>query len=161
MEHMFFQYNEEPRLRSKNLWKSRPTDSGWDIRSNQEVTLFANDWLVLHTGLHVHIPLGLTGLIKSRSSLAVNHHVECSNAGVIDHGFTGEVVIKLYNWSQYDYKIQFGMRIAQLILVPSFCTDLSSLCRYEFPTQVPELDLRDWPVYERGSRGLGSTDKEV
>jgi deoxyuridine 5'-triphosphate nucleotidohydrolase len=155
---MIFQHNEDPRLKAKNLTKVRPTDSGWDIRSNQEVTLFAKGWLALHIGLHIHVPVGLTGLIKSRSSLAVNAHIECSNAGVIDHGFTGELVIKLYNWSQYDYRIQFGMKIAQLILVPSFCCDLASLCRYEFPTQIPELDLADWPTYDRGPQGLGSTD---
>lgn len=160
MKHLLFQYNTIEQHKGRNLHKTHQTDSGWDIRSGQRVTLYPRTTQTISTGLHIHIPLGLTGLIKSRSSLAIHHNVECSNAGVIDHGYHGEILLQLYNHGERDFSIDIGMRVAQLILVPSFATDLARLSRYSYPCKVPELDVNEWPESERSISGFGSTGIE-
>ncbi len=59
-------------------------------------------------------------IIKGRSGLAIRHGIEASNAGVVDAGYRGEIMVRLTNTGRERYVIQHGDRIAQglVILMP-------------------------------------------
>ena len=83
--------------------------------------------------------------IYSRSGLGVTQSIECSNAGVIDSGYRGEIIIKLYNLSPERRKINPGDRVGQgvIYLVPE--------------VSIVEVDATDMTSSVRGSDGFGSS----
>ena len=97
----------------------------------------------IDTGVHVEIPEGYVGLIKSKSGLMVNHGLLTD--GTIDSGYTGSIKVKLFNTSPKDYKFMAGDKIAQLVIVPCL---------------LPELELVDsLEETDRGDGGFGSTGR--
>lgn len=98
---------------------------------------------VIDTGVHVEIPAGYVGLIKSKSGLMVNNGLLTD--GTIDSGYTGSIKVKLFNTSPKDYKFNAGDKIAQLVIVPCL---------------LPELELVDHlEETDRGDGGFGSTGR--
>lgn len=97
----------------------------------------------IDTGVHVEIPKGYVGFVKSKSGLNVKHGLTAE--GVIDSGYTGSIVVKLYNHTYNDYAFKAGEKIAQLVLLPIITPDLE---------QVDSLEDTD-----RGSNGFGSSGK--
>ena len=98
---------------------------------------------VIDTGVHVQIPEGYVGLIKSKSGLMVNNGLLTD--GTIDSGYTGSIKVKLFNTSPKDYKFKAGEKIAQLVIVPCL---------------LPELEVVDHlEETDRGDGGFGSTGR--
>ena len=97
---------------------------------------------VIDTGVHVEIPEGYVGFIKSRSSLLA---AGLLTDGTIDAHYTGSIKVKLFNTSPKGYKINAGDKIAQLVIVPCLLPEL------EFVDRLEETD--------RGDGGFGSTGK--
>ena len=133
------------------------TDSGMDLRTPVDVELLActvsliNDVFrisggsaTVDTGIHIPIPAGHTGFIKSKSGLNVNHDIVVE--GVIDEGYTGSIVVKMYNRGIYDYKFKAGDKIAQLVILPVM-----------HPEEMKEVN--SLPETERGENGFGSTGR--
>ena len=93
----------------------------------------------------IEVPYGHKAgmILKSRSGLALKEGIECSNAGVIDEAYRGEIFVKLYNKSKKMFNVEHGMRIAQGIIftAPKFAV-----------VEVKSLDDS-----ERGEKGLGSS----
>lgn len=98
---------------------------------------------VIDTGVHVEIPAGYVGLIKSKSGLMVNAGLLTD--GTIDSGYTGSIKVKLFNTSPRDYMFKAGDKIAQLVIVPCLLPDL------ELVDKLEETD--------RGDGGFGSTGR--
>lgn len=98
---------------------------------------------VIDTGVHVEIPEGYVGFIKSKSGLMVNNGLLTD--GTIDAHYTGSIKVKLFNTSPKDYKINAGDKIAQLVIVPCLLPDL------EVVDHLEETD--------RGDGGFGSTGR--
>lgn len=97
----------------------------------------------IDTGVHVEIPEGYVGLIKSKSGLNVNHGL--TGEGVIDSHYTGSIKVKLYNHTDSNYRFEKGDKIAQLVIVPCL---------------LPELELVDsLEETDRGDGGFGSTGR--
>ena len=95
------------------------------------------------TGVHIELPSGTVGMLKSKSGLNVKHGI--TSEGVIDVGYTGSIRVKLYNNSGYDYIVNKGDKISQLVILPIL---------------TPELELVDsLEETERGAGGFGSTGK--
>ena len=117
-------------------------DAGIDIRSREEVVLQPGEKQVIKTGIKVAIPPNHVGLIWDRSGLAANHSIT-TLAGVIDAGYRGEINVVMINHSQESFRIEKGMRIAQLLVQPVVIPEIQ---------EVEELDDT-----ERGAGGLGST----
>lgn len=65
----------------------------------------ANGSAVIDTGVHIDIPKGYVGFLKSKSGLNVKH--DLTSEGVIDAGYTGSICVKLYNHGKTDYKVPF------------------------------------------------------
>jgi dUTP pyrophosphatase len=98
---------------------------------------------VIDTGVHVEIPEGYVGFIKSKSGLMVNNGLLTD--GTIDAHYTGSIKVKLFNTSPKDYKFKAGDKIAQLVIVPCL---------------LPELELVDkLEETDRGDGGFGSTGR--
>lgn len=57
----------------------------------------------------------LDGRVAPRSGLAAKHFID-TGAGVIDADYRGEVKVLLFNFSEVDFTINEGDRIAQLVL---------------------------------------------
>ena len=81
--------------------------------------------------------------MKSKSGLNVKHGI--TSEGVIDAGYTGSIVVKLYNNSGFDYTVHKGDKISQIVLLPIFTPELE---------QVDKLEET-----ERGAGGFGSSGK--
>ena len=162
---MIFQHNEYNELKNNNLYKKYPHDAGWDIKTPKEIVVGPERSVVVNTGLHIYIPPGLKGVIQSRSGLSMNFLIEASNAGVIDHGFTGECKIRIYNNHPFDYfRFKAGDRIAQIVFDLSLTVKkyqtlklLWKLFWSGIPQQIPEIALIDWPKTDRANNGFGST----
>jgi dUTP pyrophosphatase len=131
--------------------RSNPTDAGVDFYATKDITIEGlGSSEILSTGIAWSvdgIPEGINAYmqIQSRSGLAFNHGVECTNAGVIDQNYRGEIKVKLYNHSSDSVWIRRGDRIAQGIvkLIP----------QYEIQEAL-ELDSTD-----RGALGFGSSGR--
>lgn len=106
-------------------------------------TVPAKGSAVFDTGVHVQIPVGMVGFLKSKSGLNVKYGI--TSEGVIDSGFTGSIVAKLYNNSDEPYTVRMGDKITQLVILPIY---------------APELELVEtFEETERGSSGFGSTGR--
>ena len=125
------------------LSRGYPEDAGWDIKCPIDTCIEPRDSVVIRTGVHVQIPKGAAGLIISKSGLNTKHNIV--STGLIDEGYTGEIVIKLYNLGRDMYFVNKGDKISQIVFVDVRHDDL----RY-----VPELDGGP-----RGANGFGSTGR--
>lgn len=125
------------------LERAHPTDAGLDIRTPEHIHIKPFSSAVIRTGVHVQLPSGTCGMLVSKSGLNVNCGV--TSTGLIDQGYTGEIVVKLYNHSPDTHDIEKGDKVSQLVIVP---------CRYEPVEPVDALDAS-----ERGAAGFGSTGR--
>jgi dUTP pyrophosphatase len=94
-------------------------DAGYDLRSVDEVSLPPGGRALIRTGISVAIPGGYAGLVLPRSGLAMRHGVAPVNTpGLIDSGYRGEIMVPLINHDREEtFRVQRGMRVAQLVLV--------------------------------------------
>lgn len=97
------------------------------------------------TGVHITLPPGHFGKIESKSGLNMKHSI-VSCGGVIDEGYTGSIVVKLYNLGTEPYTVNAGDKIAQLVIMPCIYPDVEIVDEIEQGT-------------ERGDNGFGSTGK--
>ena len=125
------------------LFRSHKTDAGLDLRSPICIEVPANGSAVIDTGVHVELPNGTVGFLKSKSGLNVKHDI--TSEGVIDVGFTGSIKAKLYNHGTNPYQVLRGDKITQLVVFD---------CRFPDVEIVDELEAT-----ERGENGFGSTGR--
>lgn len=118
------------------------TDAGLDLKAAEDAYIPPQGSALVRTGVHVQLPHGTVGLIRSRSGM-MKYGV--TTDGTIDEGFTGEIRIELFNHSGISYDVHRGDRIAQLVITPTYYFDLEL---------VGEPDESD-----RGADGYGSTGK--
>lgn len=118
-------------------------DAGLDIMTPVYFVLPAGESVTIDTGVHVEIPQGYVGFLKSKSGLNILH--EITSDGTIDAGYTGSIKVKLYNHGNYAYSFQYGDKISQLVILP-------------IETPVPKLVDRIRGS-ERGDNGFGSTGR--
>jgi dUTP pyrophosphatase len=114
-----------------------------DLYSRETAMVPAHGSAVFKTGVHIELPHCTAGILKSKSGLNVLHDI--TSDGTIDDGYTGEIVVKLYNHGDHDYWVYDGDKISQLLIVP---------VRYEKITIVDRI-----AGGERGDCGFGSTGK--
>lgn len=122
--------------------RAHSTDAGLDIRAKDNQIIPAKESAIFHTGVHIKLPKGTAGLLVSKSGLNVKHDI--TSTGLIDEGYDGEIVAKLYNNGDYDYKVKSGDKITQLVIIPVLYEDIEI---------VDDLEQNS----ERGSDGFGST----
>lgn len=126
--------------------RAHSTDAGIDLYAMHGQTVEAHGHATFLTGVHAQIPKGCAGLLVSKSGLNVRNDI--TSTGLIDEGYTGEITVKLYNHGDYDYEVQKGEKISQLVIIP---------VRYEDVEVVDFVDVLE--SGERGDRGFGSTGR--
>lgn len=133
--------------KAKDLGYAKPGDAGIDLSVIEFIALapFGDDKSkkLLKTGISVKIPEGHFGLIVPRSSMAKKGIMLANTCGIIDSGYTGELMLYVQNMTAKVNYIEEGDRVAQMIVVPFTSVILTSV------DKLPETD--------RGTGGFGST----
>jgi dUTP pyrophosphatase len=120
-------------------------DAGFDLRSSEDLLLSPHTTVLVSTGVHVAVPPGYVGIVKDRSSMAMQSII--SSGGVIDEGYRGEVKVVLTNNGVLPFHIVKGDRIAQLLVVS--CMTRGGAVEF----------LDDLGATVRGAGGFGSTGR--
>ena len=120
-------------------------DAGMDLRTPVAFIVPAHGSYTVDTGVHIQIPVGQVGFIKSKSGLNVKGGLTAT--GVVDSGFSGSIRVKLYNHSEDDYMFSRGDKITQLVLL--------YIAKPENGFEVVD----NFEETERGDNGFGSTGR--
>ena len=122
-----------------------PCSAGADVfaRIDKEIVVWPGTRALIPTGLKIAIPDGCCGLLLGRSGLALKHGICLANGvGLIDSDYRGELGVILQNNGGKSFKVEDGMRIAQLVIV-------------QYQQTRFEQDSLDDTI--RGQGGFGST----
>lgn len=104
----------EPQLR-----KAHAQDAGWDLIATHDAKVFDDAVTAVYTGVVADIPPGHVGLVCPRSGLAMREGVFVVNGpGIVDAGYTGEIVVLLSKVGRTVHYVQEGDKVAQLVVVP-------------------------------------------
>lgn len=120
--------------------------AGMDLRANidEPIILRPMERQLIPTGLHIALPEGFEAQVRPRSGLALKHGITVLNTpGTIDADYRGELKVLLVNFSNTDFVINAGERVAQMVIARYEKVDFE---------QVTELDDT-----ERGAGGYGHT----
>lgn len=118
-------------------------DGGLDLYAMEDAVIPVQHRRTFDTGIHLEIPEGYVGLIRSRSGMMVKHGI--TTDGTIDAHYTGSIRVCLFNNGLVEYPVSAGDKIAQLVIVPCL------LPRLELVESLEETD--------RGDGGFGSTGR--
>lgn len=119
-------------------------DAGMDLFSIEEAFLKPMERKLIHTGIRIQLPLNTEAQIRPRSGLALKNGITVLNTpGTIDEGYRGEIGIILINLGTEEFKVEEGMKIAQMVIKPTLSLDVE---------EVVELTETS-----RGEGGFGST----
>jgi dUTP pyrophosphatase len=104
--------------------------AGMDVRAALEapVDIAAGAIERVPTGFAIEVPAGYEVQLRPRSGLAARHGVTLVNSpATIDSDYRGEVFVALINHGAAPFRVEPGMRIAQLVLarVPRIAWDLA------------------------------------
>ena len=123
--------------------RAHRADAGLDLFSPIDFYLYAGASYAVDTGVHIQIPEGYFGDIRSKSGLLFRNDIITD--GTIDSGYTGSIKVKLINLGRKSYHFKAGDKIAQMVI---------TAC------ELPELFLVDeLEKTERGEGGFGSTGR--
>lgn len=123
-----------------------PQSAGMDLRANidEAIVLHPMERRLVPTGLYMALPAGYEAQIRPRSGLALKHGITVLNTpGTIDADYRGELKVLLVNFSNDDFVVNDGERIAQMVVA-----------RYE-QVQFETVSVLD--ETERGEGGYGHT----
>ena len=123
------------------------SDSGFDLRSTEDLWIQSNDRKLIPTGLRFDIPDGYEIQVRSKSGLALKQGLMVLNSpGTVDSGYQGEVKVIMFNTTNERIKIEKGQKIAQAVLCPVVNGKWVNLIKVE---EIGEKD--------RNNQGFGST----
>jgi dUTP pyrophosphatase len=106
--------------------RNNPTDVGMDIYSNQDIFIPVGETAKIPTGIAIEVKDYLVAKVEDRSSMAAKGLR--TGGGVIDPGYTGEVIVVMHNvTSRVDsfvgggvklrgYQVRKGDKIAQIVM---------------------------------------------
>ena len=119
-------------------------DAGLDLYSVEELILHCGECKLVKTGIKIELPKNTEAQVRPRSGLALKHTITLLNTpGTIDEGYRGEVGVIMINHGKEDFKVEKGMKIAQLVVKPVWKVDVEEV-----------IELTD---SDRGEGGFGST----
>ena len=120
--------------------------AGMDVRSFIESPIILKPFerKLVNTGLYAQLEKGYEIQVRPRSGLALKKGITVLNSpGTIDADYRGEIGVILINFSNDDFIINSGDRIAQLVV-----------SKHEQPN-LEQTDSLDSTI--RGEKGFGST----
>lgn len=123
--------------------RAHDSDAGLDLFAPYCAEIPARGRVSIKTGVHIAIPCGYVGMIKSKSGLMRNFGIR--SEGTVDSGYTGQIEAVLFNDSDYPFSVRRGDKITQLVILP---------CKTAALELVETLEET-----ERGDGGFGSTGR--
>lgn len=120
-------------------------DSGYDVTAVEDKIIPARGAAIVEVGLKLaFVPPGLWIRVESRSGLQFKHGIAAFN-GIIDNPYRGDCGIRLLNFSDTDYQVKKGDRIAQFVI---------------YPLVAPQTGwAEEIQQTERGESGFGSSGR--
>ena len=126
--------------------KSHEDDIGYDLYSDGEYIIETQKVVLVNLGIAIQLPKNVGGFVLPRSGLASKNLVAPINApGLIDPGYTGELMIPLMNYSDEVYTVSQNESVAQLVTITTGSISFE---------KVEDLDISD-----RSTGGFVSTGK--
>lgn len=123
--------------------RAHATDAGADLRTPRGFVIPPFGWATIRTGVHVETPKGHATVLVSKSGLNVRRGI--TSTGLIDEGYDGEVVVRLYNHTPLFRRFRRGDKVSQMVVVP---------------VEYPRFERADEiGGGERGGDGFGSTGR--
>ena len=128
------------------LKPAREGDVGLDLVvciAEAELTIPAGGMADISSGLAIKLPQGCWASIRARSSTFARRQLFVMD-GTVDEGFTGALMVFVFNPNRYDVTVKRGDRLAQLVvhrMVPF---------QIEYVSELPQTI--------RGQKCFGSTD---
>lgn len=123
---------------------ANPGDAGLDLYSVEDVNIDPSETKLIKTGIRIELPENTEAQVRPRSGLALKHSITVLNTpGTIDEGYRGEVGVILINHGKNVFKVEKGMKIAQMIVKPVWSVKVEEV-----------LELSDTV---RGQGGFGSS----
>ena len=123
--------------------------SGVDLFASikNSISIPSGGFALIPTGIRISIPEGFEAQIRPRSGLAAKFGITVLNTpGTIDSDYRGEIKIILINFGKESFKVERGMRIAQMVFIKVEKVDFD------------EVELEDQlDVTGRNSGGFGHT----
>ena len=120
--------------------------SGMDLAANiaGNISIDPGKTAIIPTGLALSVPKGFEVQIRPRAGLAAKKKISVLNTpGTIDSDYRGEIKVILINQGQETFKVEKGLRIAQMVVCPV--------------VQAQIKEVEDLSETERGKGGFGST----
>lgn len=159
----------ELKILNKEFYKEHPLpkygtegSAGLDLTITEDVMIIPNMTKLCRTGLAIWIGSAqqqletqgeifgrgcpMAGLIIPRSGTGHKKGLILGNGtGLLDSDYNGELMISIWNRSEFVQEVKAGDRIAQLVFVPVIQATFNIVDEFSNTT-------------ERGSNGFGSTD---
>ena len=123
--------------------KMYSNSAGYDLFAGESVRVSKWSRACVNTNIRFEIPKGFYGDIKPRSGLAIKNGLVAFN-GTIDSDYVGFVYIIMFNFSDFDFDIKKGDRIAQIIFRKCYSVSFKYSDEVSFDT-------------DRGVKGFGSS----
>lgn len=124
--------------------RAHPGDAGLDLFAAEAMEIPSGETRLVKTGISIELPPATEAQVRPRSGLALKHSVTVLNSpGTIDEGYRGEVGVILINHGKNSFKVDAGMKIAQMVV-----------------KQVPHAEIIEAATLSetrRGTGGFGST----
>jgi dUTP pyrophosphatase len=123
--------------------RAHESDADNDLKALEDFRIHRGQTKKVRTGIALSVPNHCYGQVAGRSSLASKGIFPVG--GVIDHGYTGECSVVLFNSSDEHVDFRKGDKIAQIIFLP-----------------IVEVSFKEVDALgnsNRGSNGFGSSGK--
>jgi dUTP pyrophosphatase len=130
---------------AENFLSPRDGDVGYDIKTNEDVFIAPGETRRVSTGVRLDLTKTsppLFGIVIGRSSVSAKG-VDIFG-GLIDNGYTGEIIVVMHNSSSGDILFEAGSKIAQLVFFEAKRPEVNG---------VEEIEV----ITLRGEKGFGST----
>jgi len=155
LEDNFNSQYENPKIKLNYVYKSEnpepeyaySTDSGFDLRANEPVTLEPFGRALIPTGLYLDVPERCEVQVRPKSGLAIKRGLSVLNTpGTVDYGYTGEIKVIVFNFTNEEQTINKGDKIAQAVV-----------CPVAQGNQVDLIKVDSIKEKDRNANGFGST----
>jgi len=126
--------------------KAHSTDAAFDLYAHW--IEYQEGMMIIGTGVHIEVPNGHVGLVFPRSSITNTIHRMANCVGVIDPGYTGEILAKYDStWNTDAKRYEIGNRCAQILFLKTL--------------DVQFAEVQELAETNRGDGGYGSTDQPI
>jgi dUTP pyrophosphatase len=127
------------------------TSACFDLKAIEDTVIPAGGSAMVEVGLKIAIPEGWYLEFATRSGMGIGKNLRV-HPGIIDHGYTGPLGVKVFNLGDKDVTIEKGKGCVQVKT-------------HKIPViQMFDMNEADWKQYEdcsvRGENGFGSSDKK-